>query len=212
MAALLVASGAYALARRHADNPRFAFGTGKIGDLAGFANAVVLGMTAVLIAVESVQRLLAPEAVDYASALPLAVAGLLVTLVCVWLLKPTEAGRHDNISAAHLHLSADALFGILVISSSQPGSGRAGAGRSAAGGAALVAQFAISPIRRVAATLLDMTPPGDLAAQGPRAAGGRGCSRVTDLHPAGLGPGARGRGGRAHHSPSPLRRAPITRA
>ena len=112
VAALLAAAGAYVLSRRHATSPRFAFGTGKIGYLAGFANAVVLGMTAVLIAVESIQRLFAPEAVDYASALPLAVAGLAVTLVCVWLLRPTEQGRHDlNISSAHLHLSADALFG-----------------------------------------------------------------------------------------------------
>src|ERR1700712_2442544 len=111
VAALLTAAGAYALARRHAGSARFAFGTGKIGDLAGFANALILAMTAVLIAVESVQRLFAPQAVDYASALPLAVGGLAVTLACVWLLKPTEHGRHDlNLSAAHLHLSADALF------------------------------------------------------------------------------------------------------
>ncbi len=61
VAALLVAAGAYGLARRHAQDPRFAFGTGKLGYLAGFANAVVLGMTAVLIAVESVKRLLAPR-------------------------------------------------------------------------------------------------------------------------------------------------------
>src|SRR5207237_4280335 len=66
VAALLVASGAYALARRHADNPAFAFGTGKLGYLAGFANAVVLAVTAALIGVESVMRLLTPETVDYA--------------------------------------------------------------------------------------------------------------------------------------------------
>src|SRR4051794_11142175 len=53
VAALLAAAGAYALARRHATSPRFAFGTGKIGYLAGFANALVLAMTALLIAVES---------------------------------------------------------------------------------------------------------------------------------------------------------------
>src|SRR4051794_37658052 len=64
VAALVVAAVAYALARRHAENPRFAFGTGKLGYLAGFANAVVLAMTAVLIAVESGRRLLEPETVD----------------------------------------------------------------------------------------------------------------------------------------------------
>ncbi len=50
---LLVASAAYAMARRHADDGRFAFGTGKLGYLAGFANAVVLAGTALLIAAES---------------------------------------------------------------------------------------------------------------------------------------------------------------
>jgi cation diffusion facilitator family transporter len=192
VAALLVAAGAYAWARRHASSPRFAFGAGKIGYLAGFANALVLGMTAVLIAVESVQRLLAPENVDYASALPLAAGGLVVTLVCVWLLKPTAEGRHDlNISAAHLHLTADALFGVLAIAGllagqrlgwrwADPAAGLAGA--------ALVAQFAVSLIRRAAATLLDMNPSLELTAQvrGRLEAEGE---RVLDLHLWRLGPG-----------------------
>jgi cation diffusion facilitator family transporter len=192
VAALLAAAVAYAFARRFAGSPRFAFGTGKIGDLAGFANAAVLGVTAILIALESVQRLRAPEVVDYASALPLAVAGLVVTLVCVWLLKPTEAGRHDlNISAVHLHLSADALFGVLAIAGllagrrlgwrwADPAAGLAGA--------ALVGQFAVSLIRRAAATLLDMTPSGDLAAQVRARLEVEG-ERVTDLHLWRLGPG-----------------------
>src|SRR5512146_878869 len=110
VAALGVAAGAYRMARRYAGDPRFAFGTGKLGYLAGFANAVVLAMTALGIAAESVSRLIAPEAVDYASALPLAVAGLLVPLLCVVLLRPAR-GAHGpdeagdlNITAAHLHL------------------------------------------------------------------------------------------------------------
>ena len=192
VAALLVAAGAYALARRHATSPRFAFGTGKIGYLAGFANALVLGMTAILIAVESVQRLLAPEAVDYASALPLAVAGLAVTLICVWLLKPTAHGRHDlNISAAHLHLTADALFGVLAIGGLLAGQ-RLGwrwadpvAGLA---GAALVAQFAFSLIRRAGATLLDMNPSPELTAEVRARLEAEG-ERVVDLHLWRLGPG-----------------------
>jgi cation diffusion facilitator family transporter len=192
VAALLVAAGAYAWARRHASSPRFAFGAGKIGYLAGFANALVLGMTAVLIAVESVQRLLAPENVDYASALPLAVAGLAVTLVCVRLLKPTAEGRHDlNISAAHLHLTADAVFGVLAIAGLLAGQ-RLGwrwadpvAGLA---GAALVAQFAVSLIRRAGATLLDMNPSLELTAlvRGRLEAQG---DQVLDLHLWRLGPG-----------------------
>ena len=192
VAALLTAAGAYALARRHAASPRFAFGTGKIGDLAGFANAMVLGMTAVLIAVESAQRLFAPQAVDYASALPLAAAGLAVTLVCMWLLKPTEQGRHDlNISAAHLHLTADALFGVLAIAGLLAGQ-RLGwrwadpvAGLA---GACLVAQFAYGLVRRAVATLLDMNPSPELTAEVRARLEAEG-ERVVDLHLWRLGPG-----------------------
>src|SRR3989344_3850626 len=122
VAALLVAAAAYALARRHAENPAFSFGTGKIGYLAGFANAVVLAVTAVLIGIESIARLLNPAAVDYHGALPIAAGGLLVNLVCIWLLKPTgvSASRNDpqgdlNLSAAHLHLSADAAVSVLAL-------------------------------------------------------------------------------------------------
>jgi cation diffusion facilitator family transporter len=192
VAALLVAAAAYALARRYATSPRFAFGAGKIGYLAGFANAVVLGMTAILIAAESVQRLLAPEAVDYASALPLAVAGLAVTLVCVWLLKPTEQGRHDlNISAAHLHLTADALFGVLAIAGLLAGQQlgwRWADPMAGLAGAVLVAQFAISLIRRAGATLLDMSPPPELAVQVRERLESDG-EAVIDLHLWRLGPG-----------------------
>jgi cation diffusion facilitator family transporter len=192
VAALVVAAGAYGLARRHAANPRFAFGTGKFGDVAGFANAVVLAMTAVLIAVESAQRLLAPEAVDYASALPLAVGGLAVTLVCVWLLKPTEHGRHDlNISAAHLHLSADALFGVLAIAGLAAGQ-RLGWGwadpLAGLAGAALVAQFAFGLLRRAGANLLDVNPSPDLTREIRARLAAQG-EEVVDLHLWRLGPG-----------------------
>jgi cation diffusion facilitator family transporter len=191
VAALLVAAGAYALARRHAQDARFAFGTGKLGYLAGFANAVVLGMTAVLIAVESIKRLLAPEAVAYDSALPLAVAGLAVTLVCVWLLKP-ETKDHDlNLSAAHLHLSADALVGVLAIAGLAAGRmfGWTWADPLAGlAGAALVAQFAVSLIRKAAAALLDMNPSAELTAE-VRQRLEAGGEHVVDLHLWRLGPG-----------------------
>jgi cation diffusion facilitator family transporter len=198
VAALLVAAGAYALARRHAEDPRFAFGTGKLGYLAGFANAVVLAITAILIAIESVQRLMAPEAVNYDAALPLAAAGLAVNLVCVWLLRPTHAtaSRHDpdgdlNIAAAHLHLSADALVSVLVIGGLfaarqlgwtflDPLAGLIGAG--------LVAQFAISLLRRASAALLDMNPSPALTAEIRQRLQAQG-EQVIDLHLWRLGPG-----------------------
>jgi len=192
VAAMAVAAAAYALARRHAADPRFAFGTGKLGDLAGFANAVVLAITALLIAAESVRRLLEPQAVAYGAALPLAVAGLLVTLVCVALLRPRDRSGHDlNIAAAHLHLSADAVVGALAIAGllagqqlgwrwADPLAGLLGAG--------LVAQFALSLIRRAAMTLLDMTPSPQLAAEIRERLQAQG-ERVVDLHLWRLGPG-----------------------
>jgi cation diffusion facilitator family transporter len=192
VAAMVVAAGAYALARRQAGSPRFAFGTGKLGDMAGFANAVVLAMTAVLIAGESAQRLLAPEAVDYGSALPLAAAGLVVTLACVWLLKPRQADAHDlNIAAAHLHLSADAAVGVLAIVGLLAGQqlGWTWADPIAGlAGAALVAQFAVSLIRQAAGTLLDMNPSPELTAEIRARLQAEG-ERVIDLHLWRLGPG-----------------------
>jgi len=191
VAALLTAAVAYVLARRHAASPRFAFGTGKLGDLAGFANAMVLGVTAILIAVESAQRLLAPQAVDYGSALPLAVAGLVVTLICVWLLRPRGGASDLNISAAHLHLSADALAGVLAIAGLATGrwlGWRWADPLAGLAGAFLVAQFAISLIRRTSATLLDMNPSAELTAEVRRRLEAEG-ERVADLHLWRLGPG-----------------------
>lgn len=191
VAAMLVASGAYAVARRQAGSPRFAFGTGKLGDLAGFANAIVLAITAITIAVESAQRLISPETVEYGSALILAVAGLAVTLVCVWLLRPHGKAHDLNIAAVHLHLTADAAVSLLAIFG-------LGAGRAlgwawadpAAGlvGAFLVAQFAVSLIRRTAATLLDMNPSAELTAEIRARLEAEG-ERVADLHLWRLGPG-----------------------
>ena len=191
VAALLVAAGAYVLARRHAQDPRFAFGTGKLGYLAGFANAVVLGITAVLIAVESLKRLLSPEPVAYDLALPLAVAGLVVTLVCVWLLKPQDKDQDLNLSAAHLHLSADALVGVLAIAGLAAGwtFGWSWADPLAGlAGAVLVAQFAYSLIRRAGSALLDMNPSAELTAEVRARLEAEG-ERVLDLHLWRLGPG-----------------------
>ena len=169
LAAMLVAAGAYAYARRHAADPRFAFGAGKLGFLAGFANAVVLAVTALVIGAESVKRLISPEAVDYAAALPVAVAGLGVTLICVWLLRPPRERHSDlNIGAAHLHLTADAAVGVLTIVGLAAGRQLGWAWADALtglAGAFLVAQFAVSLIRRTAATLLDMNPSAPLTAE-----------------------------------------------
>jgi cation diffusion facilitator family transporter len=97
--ALLIAALAYTYARRHANDPRFAFGTGKLGDLAGFASAVILAMIALLIGYESVGRLVDPVAIDFGQAMPIAILGLVVNLVSAWLLSGgghQHGRRHDD--------------------------------------------------------------------------------------------------------------------
>ncbi|HEX2759607.1 MAG TPA: cation diffusion facilitator family transporter, partial [Rhizomicrobium sp.] len=93
--ALGLAAGAYWLARRHAGNTRFTFGSGKFGDLAAFTSAIILGLTAIAVAFESVQRLISPGDVRYGDALLIAVIGLVVNLVSAVILKDSHHG-HDH--------------------------------------------------------------------------------------------------------------------
>ena len=101
--ALGVAAGAYAFARRHARNPRFTFGTGKVGDLAGFSSALLLGVVALAIAVESVLRLLEPRPVAFGSAILVAVLGLAVNLISALLLGHGHHHGHDHGHRHHGH-------------------------------------------------------------------------------------------------------------
>lgn len=188
---LAVAAGAYALARRHARDPRFAFGAGKIGYLAGFANGVALAMTALFLAGESLERLLAPETVDFMGALPLALAGLALTLVCIAILRPGAARDDLNIDAAHLHLSADAAVSVLSLAGLAAGAALGWTWADPAAGligAGLVAQFAVSILRRSGAVLLDLTPDPALADEIARRLAEPGL-RLIDLHLWRLGPG-----------------------
>src|SRR5579871_4251168 len=66
--ALFIAALAYSYSRRHARDPRFTFGTGKLGDLAGFASAIVLAMIAILIGYEAVSRIMAPVPIHFGEA------------------------------------------------------------------------------------------------------------------------------------------------
>ena len=141
--ALTVAAIAYGFARRNARNPRYTFGTGKVGDLAGFASALVLGIVALGIAGESVARLLDPRSVAFGQATLVAVLGLAVNLVSALLL--AGGGHHhghhghghhhghdhhdehshgheghgghrdNNLRSAYFHVLADALTSVLAI-------------------------------------------------------------------------------------------------
>jgi cation diffusion facilitator family transporter len=100
--AMLIAALAYTYARKHATDSRFVFGTGKLGDLAGFTSAIVLAMIALLIGYEAVSRFLSPVPIHFDEAIPIAVVGLLVNLASVWLL----GGDHHGHSHAHSHRHA----------------------------------------------------------------------------------------------------------
>jgi len=122
--ALGITALAYFFARRHADNPRFSFGTGKVGDLGGFASAIVLAVVALIMAGESIQRLVSPLPIRFNEAIAVAVAGLVVNLVSAFWLQEkhdhdhghaNKEHRDHNLRAAYLHVLADALTSLLAI-------------------------------------------------------------------------------------------------
>jgi cation diffusion facilitator family transporter len=212
--ALLLAALAYRYARRYADDPRFSFGTGKLGDLAGFSSAIVLAMIAVLIGYEAVSRLIAPVPISFNEAIPIAVLGLIVNVASALLL---SGGRHDhshshdhfhehahgdahvhgkahrdnNMRAAVIHVLADAIVSVLVIAGLL-------LGRTfgwlfmdpLAGlvGAAVIASWSYGLIRDTGAILLDMNPDRGMAEK-VRATIERDGDRLEDLHLWRLGPG-----------------------
>src|ERR1700724_3797046 len=97
---LLPPALAYRYARRHADDRRFTFGTGKLGDLAGYTSAIVLAMIALLIGYEAISRLLNPVPISFNEAIPIAVLGLVVNAASAWLL---SGGHHHGHSHGHSH-------------------------------------------------------------------------------------------------------------
>lgn len=132
-AALGVTAFAYIYARRHANDRRYSFGTGKVGALGGFASAVGLAVVALLVFGESAQRLAQPVAIRFDEAIAVAVVGLVVNLLCAFLLRDDHdhhhhahadtSDHHDqaqhhhdhNLRAAYLHVLADALTSLLAI-------------------------------------------------------------------------------------------------
>ena len=86
VAALSITALAYWYARRHAVDPRYSFGTGKVGVLGGFASAVALAVVALIMALESLQRFFMDVTILFPEAIGVAVVGLVVNLVSAWLL------------------------------------------------------------------------------------------------------------------------------
>ena len=122
VAAFGIAVFAYRYARRHANNPRYTFGTGKVTILGGYTSAVALAVTALTIAIESVTRFFEPQAILYDEAIAVAFLGLSVNLASAWLLQDRHHHDHShhhhedsNLQAAYIHVVTDALTSILAI-------------------------------------------------------------------------------------------------
>ncbi len=219
VAALGISVLAYRLARRYEHDPRFAFGTGKFGDLAGFASAIALGLTAALIAAEALERLRAPVPIAFGEALAVAVIGLAVNLASARLLGGGGGGgghahghghhghEHDhrgdahahagaadnNLRAAYLHVLADALTSVLAILSLLAGSYLGWSWLDpavAAFGAAVIGVWSFGLVRRTALALLDADAPPDLARRVRDAVEARRGDRVSDLRLWRIGPGS----------------------
>jgi len=208
-AALGVAALAYRYARQHAGNPRFSFGTGKVGDLAGFASAVSLAIVSLLIAAESLRRLVHPHGIDFLQAGGIAVVGLIVNLVSAWLLHEEHDHEHDhehehdhahhhdtNLRAAYLHVLADALTSVLAIAGLLVGRFLGWIWMDAVVGilgAIVIGHWSIGLARTAGRTLLDAHDDGELEQAiraRLRAAGAE--VQILDLHIWRLGPGHHG--------------------
>ena len=208
--ALSVAAAGYAFAKRHATNPRYSFGTGKVGDLAGFASALVLGIVALGIGAESMLRLFQPITVAFGTATWIAVVGLAVNIISALLLSgehahghdhhhdhghhhgPAGHGRDNNLRAAYVHVLADALTSVLAIAALL-------AGRYLGWiwmdpvmgivGAVVIARWSWNLMRDTTAVLLDATD-DHVADEVRELVEAPGDARVTDLHVWRVGPEA----------------------
>lgn len=210
--ALGVAAAAYAYAKKHSANARFTFGTGKVGELAGFASALILLMVALGIAFASVMRLANPIEVAFSEATIVAVIGLAVNIASAFLLSGSHShdhahghdshdeqdrhnhghGHDNNMRAAYFHVLADALTSVLAIIALL-------AGRYLGWvwldpvmgivGAIVISRWSWTLLRDTSAVLLD-TADADLIAEIRDCVEGHGDARITDLHVWRVGPQA----------------------
>ncbi len=208
--ALAIAALAYRYARSHLRDTRFSFGTGKLGELAGYTSALILAMIALLIGYKSVVRLLNPVPISFDQATVIAIIGLGVNLASAWLLRDDHGHEHvhehdhehshrhhhhdHNLRAAYVHVLADALTSVLAIVAlltgrffgwywMDPMMGIVGA--------AVIAVWAYRLLRSSGAVLLDTVTDPQLAGQIKRRLE-VGTDRVADLHLWRLGPGHAG--------------------
>jgi cation diffusion facilitator family transporter len=202
-----VAAWAYGFARRHAHSSRFTFGTGKVGDLAGFASALVLAIVALAIGVESAQRFFEPASIAFAEATWVAVIGLAVNIASAWLLGHGGSADHhhghghahghhhhaqdNNLRSAYFHVLADALTSVLAIAALLAGRLLGWVWMDAAMGivgALVIGRWSWGLLRDTSEVLVDATATEPLELE-IRELIEDGDARITDLHVWQVGPG-----------------------
>jgi cation diffusion facilitator family transporter len=209
--ALSVAAAAYSYAKRHARNPAYSFGTGKMGDLAGFASAMVLGLISLAIGVESVARLFQPITVAFGEATWIAAIGLLVNIASAVLLAGGHGHDHrhhhghdhghghrhghggdNNLRSAYIHVLADALTSVLAIAALVAGRYLGWVWMDPVMGivgAIVIARWSWTLMRDTSAILLDRTH-DHVAEEIRELIETPGDARITDLHVWRVGPEA----------------------
>ena len=214
-AAMLIAVLAYRYARKNANNRAFTFGTGKVGDLAGFASAVIPALIALLIGRESFQRLVEPVPISFNQAIMVAVIGLVVNLLSAWLLRDDHHHHHhhghghhhhhdhdhdhhhghgqdNNLRAAYLHVLADALTSVLAIVALLLGRAYGWFWADPVMGivgAIVISRWSWGLIKDSGSVLLDRVPDGGHIEAKVRKAVENSSDRITDLHIWQIGPG-----------------------
>ncbi len=207
-AALSIAAFAYVYARRHANDQRFSFGTGKVNSLGSFSGALLLAVFALLMGSESVVRIMHPVKIAFNQALLVAFLGLLVNGASVFILgdkrhddERQDKQRHShkngphhhdhNLRAAYLHVLADALTSVLAIFALLAGKYYGLVWMDplmGVFGAILVAHWSVGLLRTTSSVLLDHQGPEHIRHAIRESIEQHDGSQVADLHVWSIGP------------------------
>lgn len=201
--ALGISAFAYYYTRKHAKDRRFSFGTGKVNSLGGFSSAILLGIFAFFMVWESIERFFHPVEIQFDQAIGVAVIGLVVNVVSMWVLSGSRhadhhhhAHSHDhhdhNLKAAYFHVLADALTSLFAIFAllagkyfgfiwMDPFMGIVGA--------IMITRWSLGLIRETSKVLLDKQASEDLQTAIHRAIEENSTDRVSDLHVWSIGSG-----------------------
>jgi cation diffusion facilitator family transporter len=213
VAALGITLYAYRYARSHARDPKFSFGTGKVGALGGFASAIALAVVAVLMGMEAIQSMFTARTIHYSEAIGVAVVGLVVNLASALLLRDHHHHEHGhahehhghdhdhehddhtdhNLRAAYLHVLADTLTSLLAIAALLVGRSLGWSWLDSAMGiigAVVITRWAYGLLRTTSRVLLDSSADEKTLARIRETVEADADNRIADLHVWQVAPGS----------------------